>query len=60
MGSMQINYDPTPNIGDKTNNIINFDIKSQNNVTTLSIALTFCGAVPNCESVRGVHEKNCK
>lgn len=35
MGSIRINYDHTPNITDETNNIIAFDINSQNNVTTL-------------------------
>jgi len=35
MESMQINYDIVPNIVDETNNIISFDIKSQNNVTAL-------------------------
>ncbi len=57
MGSMKIYYDPAPNIVDETNNIISFDINSQNNVTALLIALTFYGVVPNCESVRGVHAK---
>lgn len=32
-----------------------FDINSQNNVIFLSIALTFSGAIPSCESVREVH-----
>lgn len=57
MGCMRIHYDPEPNIVDETNNITAFDINSQNNVTALSISLTFYGVVPNCESLRGVHAK---